>query len=390
MSKKYILYHHGGSGNHGCEAIVRSVTKILGRRTELISFRPDDDYKYGLDKVVNSVNKVKDIGRSGVMRGYLYVMRHLFRNKKPDYKYEFRDAVKSKDNVVISIGGDLYCGKDTESLTYLNRLISKRNISVLLGCSIEPEKLKNREIVEDMRRYDLISARESITYNALLNAGVQENVILCADPAFQLDKVELPLPDGFEEGNTIGINASPLVVMHEKQRGILKKTYEKLIEYIIQNTKYQIALIPHVVWQGVSDLIVLNEFYEKFKDTGRIVLIEDHNCMELKGYISRCKMFIGARTHSTIAAYSSCVPTVVVGYSVKANGIATDLFGSPDKYVVPTQSLITGNELVDTFMWLDENCEAIRQRLESIMPEYKASSMLVGEKLKDIVGEQVG
>ncbi len=387
MDKKYIFYHHGGSGNHGCEAIVRSAVKILGKQVDLISFRPEDDFKYGLDKCVSSIYRVKEIGKSGLRRIYLYVMRHFFHNKKLDYKYQFKDAIKCKDKAMISIGGDLYCGKDTESLTYINKLVSKRNNSILLGCSIEPEKLKDKEIIDDMHRYHLIFARESITYNALINAGVKENVFLCADPAFQLDKIELPLPIGFEEGNTIGINVSPLVIMHETQGGILKKTYDNLIKYIIDNTNYQIALIPHVVWDGVSDLIVLNEFYERYKDTERVVLIQDHNCMELKGYISRCSMFIGARTHSTIAAYSSCVPTVVVGYSVKARGIATDLFGSIDNYVVSTQQLKTGDELVNAFLWLNDNQGAIRNQLEKIMPEYKETCFLIRERINDIVGE---
>lgn len=387
MKKKYIFYHHGGSGNHGCEAIVRSTVKILGKQAELISFRPEDDYKYGLDRVLFSIQKVREIGKTRLVRVLLYVARHFFKSKKLDYKYQFADAVNNKGNVLISIGGDLYCGKDTESLTYLNKLISKNNTSILLGCSIEPEKLKDPKIIDDMKRYHLISARETITYNALLSAGIRENVICCADPAFQLDKVELPLPEGFEEGNTVGINISPLVIKHEKHHGIIRTSYDNLIQHIIDNTDYQIALIPHVVWQGVSDLSVLNEFYEKYRDTGRVVLISDHNCMELKGFISRCNLFIGARTHSTIAAYSSCIPTIVVGYSVKANGIARDLFGTTDKYVVPTQTLENGDELWAAFSWLNENQASVKHQLEEIMPEYKRSCYLVKERIESIAGE---
>ena len=58
-------------------------------------------------------------------------------------------------------------------------------------------------------------------------------------------------------------------------------------------------------------------------------------------------MFIGARTHSTIAAYSSGVPTLVVGYSVKAKGIAKDLFGTEENYVLPVQALKEENNLKD-------------------------------------------
>ena len=81
---------------------------------------------------------------------------------------------------------------------------------------------------------------------------------------------------------------------------------------------------------GNNDLEVLAQLYDEFKDNDRIMLIGDHNCMELKGYIARCRFFVGARTHATIAAYSSCVPTLVLGYSVKSRGIARDLFGNEE------------------------------------------------------------
>ena len=41
---KVFLYPHGGSGNHGCEAIVRSTAMILeGVRMNLYSMRPKQD-----------------------------------------------------------------------------------------------------------------------------------------------------------------------------------------------------------------------------------------------------------------------------------------------------------------------------------------------------------
>ncbi|MDO5124498.1 MAG: polysaccharide pyruvyl transferase family protein, partial [Eubacteriales bacterium] len=86
-----------------------------------------------------------------------------------------------------------------------------------------------------------------------------------------------------------------------------------------------------------NDLKPLESLFSIYKDSGRVVLIKDHNCEELKGYISRCRFFVGARTHATIAAYSTCVPTLVVGYSIKSKGIAKDLFGTFEKYVVPVQ-----------------------------------------------------
>ena len=94
------------------------------------------------------------------------------------------------------------------------------------------------------------------------------------------------------------------------------------------------------------------------------------DCKELKNIISQCRFFIGARTHATIAAYSTCVPTLVCGYSVKAKGIAKDLFGSYENYVIPVQTINNEKQLIDAFLWMEKNEESIRDRLETIMPDY--------------------
>ena len=81
-------------------------------------------------------------------------------------------------------------------------------------------------------------------------------------------------------------------------------------------------------------------------------MIEDSPAEVLKGYISRCSFFVGARTHSTIAAYSTGVPTLVIGYSVKSRGIATDLFGTYDNYVLPVQELDDPQALIRSYEFI--------------------------------------
>jgi polysaccharide pyruvyl transferase WcaK-like protein len=147
----------------------------------------------------------------------------------------------------------------------------------------------------------------------------------------------------------------------------------------------QIALIPHVVWEGNDDRKPIQELYNIFKNTGRVIMIKDHNCMELKGYIARCRMFIGARTHSTIAAYSSCVPTLVVGYSVKAKGIAKDIFGTYENYVVPVQTLENQDDLIRAFKWMKANENDIRNHLRGFMPEYCARAWLAGDEVEKLI-----
>lgn len=224
-----------------------------------------------------------------------------------------------------------------------------------------------------MRGYDLITARESITYQGLLEAGIRENVVLCADPAFQLDRVDLPLPEGFSPGNTVGINVSPLAASYGSG-DLVVENYAALVALILNETGMQVALIPHVEKSGNEDRASLLTLYDRFRGTGRVLLVGDHNCMELKGFIGRCRFFVGARTHATIAAYSSCVPTLAAGYSVKARGIARDLFGTEEHYVVPVQGMERRDDLARAFRWMLEHEEAIRIRLQETMPEYRARS----------------
>jgi colanic acid/amylovoran biosynthesis protein len=289
----------------------------------------------------------------------------------------------AKDNDIwMSIGGDNYCYTGIEKLADLNKLIHQKGAkTVLWGCSIEPSVINNK-VIKDLKRYDLINTRESLTYNALLQLGISDNVVIYPDPAFQLDLVELPLPVGFDKDNTIGINISPLIIDKEQNSGQTMNNYIALIQHIIVTTDCKIALIPHVVKEDNDDRIPLNTLYKKFKDTGRVVMIPDHNCMELKGYISRCRMFIGARTHATIAAYSTCIPTLVVGYSVKAKGIAKDIFGTYDNYVISVQSLKDKNDLINSFEWMKTNELGIRNQLKRIMPDYCAKAIEAGEEIR--------
>ena len=246
----------------------------------------------------------------------------------------------------LSIGGDNYCYDGTEILSALNRNLKRRKAKTILwGCSVTPELLTRPGIAEDLALYDLIVARESISYNAL--AKVNTNTILASDPAFTLERVDLPLPEKWEENNMVGINASPLILRSAKEENIAFEAYCRLITEILENTNYSIVLIPHVVWKENDDRIPLKNLYTKYADSNRIIMLDDHNCMEMKGYIARCRMFIGARTHATIAAYSSNVPTLVLGYSVKARGIAKDLFGTDSQYVIPVQEMTDANALVE-------------------------------------------
>ena len=265
-----------------------------------------------------------------------------------------------------------------------NQYFQKKKMkTVLFGCSIEPELLEDRNIVQSLKKYTLITPRESITYEALQNAGLS-NIKWFPDPAFTLKAVKPTLPEGFSKNNTIGINVSPMIIENETNSGAVMQNYIALLQHIIASTQMQIALIPHEVRPHSDDRKSLGELYKQFKDTGRVILVEDHNCMELKGYIASCRMFIGARTHATIAAYSSCVPTLAVGYSVKAKGIAKDIFGTYQDYVLPVQTIENKDDLIHAFEWLKQRETEIREHLTGFMPHYIEKAWQAGEEVRKL------
>lgn len=384
---KTVLYSHGGSGNHGCEAIVRGTYKILDKQIdELYSYKKDEDIEYGLNKLLEIKNHLKCYSHFSLKRIKASLLIRIFQNEEYSEKITYDALFKSvkKGDIAISIGGDNYCYGSFGEYTLCNKYLTRQGVKTILwGCSIEPSKIdKNME--KDLMNYDYIFTRESITFNKVKT--INNNTYLYPDPAFQLDKIDLDLPKNFIKGNTVGINVSPLIMSCESNKGITKENYIQLIDYIIKETDMNIALIPHVVWENNDDRKPLKELYDIFKDTNRVCLIDDHNCMELKGYISRCRFFVGARTHATIAAYSTCVPTLVVGYSVKAKGIAKDIFGTYDNYVLPVQSLKEKDDLTKSFKWIINHETEIKKHLDSFIPEYKAKALDAGIKLKEMVG----
>lgn len=366
------LYNHGGSGNHGCEAIVRSTVKMFDETCKLYSLNSKQDIQYGIDEICDLQDDVISAYPRKSMKWLLSSIQTKATGKiNLAIKFQRANLLSeiSDDDICLSIGGDNYCYPGTDVLAALNRNIKKKGAkTVLWGCSVEPVLLHQPAIADDIRSFDLITARESISYEAL--RSVNTNTILIPDPAFTLERVDLPLPEGWIEGNMIGINASPLILESGSDSALVLEAYKVLIEKILGTTDCSIALIPHVVWKENDDRIPLKKLYNAFSDTNRVILIEDHNCMELKGYIARCRMFIGARTHATIAAYSSCVPTLVLGYSVKSKGIAKDLFGTYENYVLPVQDIVSDDELSKGFDWLLKNEDAIRLSLMKKIPDY--------------------
>lgn len=375
--KNIYLCGQTGSANRGCEAIVRSTVKLLGCRSgdvNLVTSAPEQDLPLTKSLGINLISYNRHPTK---FHRYLYAGIRKFNKKSLAGQKKIQAPIFSrikKGDISLNIGGDTYCYSRPLMSIALNKFLYKKNIdSVLWCCSVEPSVIKG-EILDDLKRYKYIFAREIITYNALIESGIpKENVIKCCDPAFFLDKKEVELPHGFVIGNTVGINVSGVTMKNTNPQAY--SNVVALVKYIIEKTDMSICLIPHVFSknESTSDRGILKSIKSKFDNERISIVEEEYNCEELKYIISNCRFFVGARTHSTIAAYSSAVPTLVIGYSVKSKGISTDLFGTYEGYVLPYNELTEKNELIAAFISMCENEATIKDRLTSFLPKYKKS-----------------
>ncbi len=380
---KYFLFDHSGCLNRGCEAIVRGTVNTVSREDEnavfhLASYNSDQDniLNINLSQVSSrQLNKFETL----IAKLSLQINHSEYYSLKTMYSDVISKGCES--DYCLFIGGDTYCyGDNAPSRAISTALHKKGKKTVLWGASIGKEDL-TAEKIDALKNFDAIFVRESITYSVLEKIIPQEKLFLFADPAFCMEREDLPLPDGFQLGNTLGFNLSPLVV--RKNPDVLHACVE-FLKGVIENTTLQIALIPHVTMKDNNDSEILNEIYDLLNDPVRVVKIPDNlNAKEYKGYIARCRFFIGARTHATIAAYSNGVPTMVLGYSVKSKGIAKDLF-SEEKFVVDSTVLSNAQSINCEFEKLMEQEDEVKRQLRKIIPTKIKSALDAGEQLKKL------
>lgn len=371
--KRIMLYNHGGSGNRGCEAIVRSTAALFDglAAVSLASDAPQEDRAQrlaGIKKIVHSEIAPYSVRRFVNSIGFRL---GIPREQEVARKYATVTDLGKRSDVCLSIGGDTYCYGHQEHLQVINgRLRRAGKPLVLWGCSVEPDIIRG-ETLDDLRAYDLIVARESITEAAMRGAGLP--VVRWCDPAFTMVSEELLLPQGWRAGKTVGLNVSPLILSLAKDGDGALHAFVQLVRHILDTSDCAVALIPHVLWTHDNDMDALLRIKAQFEDEPRVfVLSQALTAPQLKGYIARLAALVTARTHASVAGYSTGVPTLVIGYSVKARGIARDLFGDEAGHLIPVQELSGGAELIAAYEAMRARADGERAFLKARMPAYTA------------------
>lgn len=414
-----LLVGNGSHRNRGCEAIVKGTMKILRAQFgDGLAVRAgvygdpndiDDDARGNGDKAIRSfglraaaprwsgpwiASKLNERLGTGFAGLHSPLLPHI-----------------AGAAVAMEMGGDNY------SLDYgiprlfleMDRFLMNRKVPVVVwGASIGPfdkEPSFAPEMFSHLRKLAGLLVRETATQEYLERNGVSRNVQLVADPAFLMDPVTVP-PDrlGFAiPGGAIGLNLSPLIAKYfvKTDRAVWELSDEDLapwidfssevVRTIVSSTGRTVVLIPHVSSpvHCCDDFWFLDAVRRKVADTGcREVLCVSHplSAAELKSVIASCAVFCGARTHATIAAFSSCVPTLSFGYSMKARGINQDILGHLN-YCLDAKTLSL-NQVRDSVSDLLAHEQDIRGLLQSRIPVIQERAWSAGAVLKNILEDQ--
>ena len=384
--KRFYLTGHRSFGNRGCEAIVRSTADLLKSRfgeVELIV--PSENI--ALDSA-----QWPDAEASGVtfvpvytpiaFRFWIQAQRLPVRAlKKTPWPFPMPSYVKdlvSSADCVLSIGGDMY--------TYEGRLPSwimahdqlAMNLGkpvVLWGATVgtfEQEPLFAPSLYAHLQRMSLIAVRESISANLLTQTFGLSNVIRMPDTAFSLQPEPVAI-DRFwprhDSNGVLGLNVSPLIARLSASGRKIQRATERFIRLVTSEFNLSVLLVPHVTpLDGStknSDTHFMRAILECLPDIGDRVSIMDSslNAAQTKYVIGKCRYFIGARTHATIASLSNAVPTVSLAYSTKARGINRDFLGNEGN--VLDMNSITETSLVGALRGLVDRESEIRSILAS-------------------------
>lgn len=360
----YLLFGHGSSYNHGAEAIIKTTVRFIRQRDAdsriLLSTsfrRHDEQFALPVDGYLERDEHYAGLDKASRMK-------HLY--DALIYKRVIDEI--DENTVCLSTGGDNYCYPNWRRWDPIVNTAAARGAKcVLWGCSVEP-KLIDADMIAILSKHTLIVTRESISYDALKQRGLT-NVCAGVDTAFFLEAETTELPNSFLDGNTVGINLSPLVVRREPTDGCMLRNAYALIDFILNKTDMSVALIPHVVLSMDNDYGMLKQIYDGVQNHERVCLLpEDWSAAQYKYAISRCRYMVSARTHAVIAAYSSCVPTIAIGYSTKASGLAADVGQS--YFVLPIGAIMRDDTIISMFK------ELIR-RGDAAKPVFTASQDVV-------------
>lgn len=400
---KAVITGVTGLRNRGVEALVSTTVEQLSHRQpnliiNILTETPD------YDRVRLQQDNVNLLSMHSNYNGWMQKLRgkssKFYKPLAPEYP-QLGEA-----SVVIASGGDLFSSDYGALLSQLRPLELALHAGVpvvFLAQSIGPFKTDEEAEawLRVARHSSLITVREQLSYNYVTkDLGLSADLVKhTADSAFLLEPpppaVVANLLKSYgvtQDRPVVAIAPSQLISRYaggDRDRHL--QAWRQVVSLILNELDAQVLIIPHVhdIRPSNDDRILATNLHKSFDFDPRIHYVgAENSASEFKGLIGSCDMIIAERMHASIAGLSSGICTVVVGYSVKAEGIMVDLFGTE---AVNKGLLISIQQFLDAgtscamihTAWSQRN--QVSSQLKEVLPRVKKAAESNFELLSQIL-----
>ncbi len=388
-----------GLRNRGVEALViPTIEQLLERQPNLgidvLTDSPDYDE---IRLEVFGSKAIKDYLRNA-NKTRLHKLRNIFSQFYKPLSTDYQSNVEKirQASIVIASGGDVFSsdyGRLNRHLLPLNLALDAGVPVVFLAQSIGPFKTQNEvdAWLKVARRSKLVTVREQLSYKYVTkDLGLDPSLVKhTADPAFLLRP---PSPEIVAKTlRNYGVDLDRPKIAIAPSQAICRyaaQDYEnhinvwcQVVKLMVNEFQAQVLIIPHVQETSANndDRIFATQLLKALDYNHDVRLAgADHTASEFKGLIGACDMIIAERMHPAIAGLSSGICTMPVGYSVKAEGIMTDLFGSEtlhnNKLLISIQQFLNPDLACEAIVNSWNKRHEVANQLNQVLPKVKQAA----------------
>ena len=348
---KFAIHGFYGQGNLGDEAILKAIlqefSKFFNIKIVVFSRNP---------KQVIATHKVNSVCSEG-KRSFLHRVWEI----------------KTSDLFVLGGGGLLKDygsnSSNVEKWLKLLRLAKRLKVKTAL-CAVGIENIrydKSKRLIKDaLNSADLITVRDHISRDILVDLGITNEVKIVADPVILLSnnniekirKVLMPLKviicirHWFDKGFYIG--------KPEVNENFIQ-SLSIAADFLVEHYNAKIEFIPFRITSYDDDRVVIKQVmsYMKRKD-GANVYPHTPTVDEFINIIKESSLVIGMRLHSLILAASVGIPVIGLAYMPKVRGYMECIEQS--KYSLDLET-ITSEKLTSLIDDVFKNYNAISKKI---------------------------
>lgn len=344
-----ILIRGAGFENKGAEAMMRTVEYELGRRLDNARFciqvteaNAKKMESAGLHLYINPNSKLQKL--FSLIKAGLCDLR-LIKAAVSNFRASLRIANIKDINAIVDISGFSYAdewGYVSSKLasTLVGYFESRHKPYIFLPQAWGPftNPLVGKYTKEFVQKASVIYIRDQQSYNYMVKllGNCNANIKSAPDIAFRFRAsapevgAALLAKCGVELGQSPVVGIVPNVRVYERIEGsgitnLYVKVMVDVAQYCINELKASVVLLPHEISLGKESCIddcylcelIKSAVEEKAEKRIFAMVGEKYSAEDIKSAIGQLYLLVGSRYHSLIAALSSCVPVVALGWSHK-------------------------------------------------------------------------